>query len=61
MRAKGCFINDRKTSYPDQDNIIKEAVENDFDVLSQFYNIKAFFFDEESINKIVSEMRKFHL
>ncbi|MDG7056396.1 MAG: hypothetical protein LKM44_02820 [Wolbachia endosymbiont of Meromenopon meropis] len=61
LRAKECFfINDRKINHPDQDEIIKEATESDSDVLSQFNDIKSIFFDEEPINKIVSEMGKFH-
>nr|WP_255585991.1 hypothetical protein [Wolbachia endosymbiont of Mansonella ozzardi] len=62
LRAKECFfINDRKTNYTDQDDIIKEAVESNFDVLSQYNDMKSIFFDEDSTSKIVSEMEKFHL
>ncbi|WCR57733.1 hypothetical protein [Wolbachia endosymbiont of Ctenocephalides felis wCfeJ] len=61
-RAKECFfISDQKTSYTDRDEIIKEAVENDSDVLSQYSDMKSIFFDEEPVNRIVSEMEKFHL
>ncbi|MDM8335331.1 hypothetical protein [Wolbachia pipientis] len=62
LRAKECFfINDQKIGHTDQDDIIKEAVESDFDVLSQYNDIKSIFFDEESINRMVSEMEEFHL
>ncbi|WP_395463487.1 hypothetical protein [Wolbachia endosymbiont of Cantharis cryptica] len=62
LRAKECFfISNQKTSYTNRDDIIKEAVESDFDVLSQYNDIKSIFFDEESVNKMVSEMEKFNL
>ncbi|QOD38878.1 hypothetical protein [Candidatus Wolbachia massiliensis] len=62
VRAKECFfMSNQKTSYTDRDNIIKEAVESDFDVLSQYNDMKSIFFDEELVNKMVSEMEKFYL
>ncbi|AAW70804.1 hypothetical protein EJB10_03270 [Wolbachia endosymbiont of Brugia malayi] len=62
LRAKECFfISNQKTSYTNRDYIIKEAVESNFDVLSQYNDIKSIFFDKESVNKMVSEMKKFNL
>ncbi len=62
LRAKECFfINNQKLSYTDRDDIIREAVESDFDVLSQYSNVKSIFFDEEPVNKMVHEMEKFNL
>lgn len=62
LRAKECFfINDQKTSYTGRDNVIEEAVESDFNVLSQYNDMKSIFFDEELVNRMVSEMEKFHL
>lgn len=44
LRAKECFfINNQKLSYTDRDDIIREAVESDFDVLSQYSNVKSIF------------------
>ncbi|MGL9717938.1 MAG: hypothetical protein ACR5K9_04540 [Wolbachia sp.] len=62
LRAQECFfIDGQKTSYTDRDDIIREAVESDSDVLSQYNDIKSIFFDEESVSKMVSRMEKFHL
>ena len=62
LRAKECFfINNQKLSYTDRDNIIKEAVDNDFDALSEYSDIKSIFFDEESVNRMINEMEKFNL
>ncbi|WMT85061.1 hypothetical protein NMD99_03610 [Wolbachia endosymbiont of Listronotus oregonensis] len=62
LRAKECFfINNQKLSYTDRDDIIREAVESDFDVLSQYSNVKSIFFDEEPVNRMVNEMEKFNL
>ncbi|WP_341815585.1 MULTISPECIES: hypothetical protein [unclassified Wolbachia] len=59
LRAKECFfINNYKLSYIDRDDIIKEAAES---TLSQYGSIKSIFFDEEQVNRIVSEMEKFNL
>ncbi|WP_338406173.1 MULTISPECIES: hypothetical protein [unclassified Wolbachia] len=62
LRAKECFfINNQRLSYTDRDNIIREAAESDFDVLSQYSNVKSIFFDEEPVNRMVNEMEKFNL
>nr|WP_246209892.1 hypothetical protein [Wolbachia endosymbiont of Atemnus politus] len=45
LRAKECFfINGQKTSHTDRDDIIREAIESDLDVLSQYNDIKSVFF-----------------
>lgn len=56
LRAKECFF--INNYYIDRDDIIKEAAES---TLSQYGNIKSIFFDEEQVNRIVSEMEKFNL
>lgn len=62
LRARECFfINHPKPDYVDKDDIIREAIENDFDVLSEYNGMKSIFFDEESVNKIIYEMEKFNL
>ncbi|QKX03190.1 hypothetical protein GOY07_03350 [Wolbachia endosymbiont of Litomosoides sigmodontis] len=62
QRAKECFfISNQKASYTNRDDIIKEAVESEFDTLLRYNDIKSIFFDKESVNKIVSEMEKFYL
>jgi len=62
LRAKECFfISDYKLDYMDQNNIMKEAVDNDFEILSQYDDVKSIFFDEVSVNRIISEMEKFNL
>lgn len=56
LRAKECFF--INNYYIDRDDIIKEAAES---TLSQYGSIKSIFFDEEQVNRIVSEMEKFNL
>ncbi|NUY39170.1 hypothetical protein GO684_00155 [Wolbachia endosymbiont of Litomosoides brasiliensis] len=62
LRAKECFFtSNQKASYINHDDIIKEAVESEFDILPRYNDIKSIFFDKESVNKMVSEMEKFNL
>ncbi|WP_341808912.1 hypothetical protein [Wolbachia endosymbiont (group E) of Neria commutata] len=62
LRAKECFfINNNKPSSTNRDDVIKEAIENDFGVLSKYHDIKSIFFDEEPVNKMIDEMEKFNL
>lgn len=62
LRARECFfINNRKSGYIDKDDIIREAIENDVEVLAEYNGIKSIFFDDESINKMIYEMEKFNL
>ncbi len=62
LRAKECFfITNNKQIHTDRDDIIKEAVENDSDVLSKYHDIKSIFFDEEPVNRMIDEMEKFSL
>ena len=61
LRAKECFfISDYNRDYIDQNDIMKEAVDNDFEVLSQYDDVKSIFFDEDSVNRITNEMEKFN-
>jgi hypothetical protein len=62
LRAKKCFfINNQIPIHKNQDDIIKAAVDNDFQISSQYNDIKSIFFDEESVNRIMNEMEKFNL
>ncbi|OEY87019.1 hypothetical protein BIY23_00830 [Wolbachia pipientis] len=58
LRANKCFFT--YLNYINQDNVIKEAMGNDIDLLSQFNGIKSIFFDENSVNRLVNEVEKFN-
>lgn len=61
LRAKECFLfNSHAMDSRSQNYIMKEAVDNNFGLLSQHNDVQSIFFDERVINNIIHEVEKFN-
>ncbi len=59
LRANECFF--IHLNEINQDNMIREVIDDDFDLLLQYSSVKSIFFDEGLVDKVVNEMEKFNL